>query len=80
MQNYDVNEKGYVTVALTLELPEVEALHKTLGIAISNLLGKVSKANGAVYGNVAAADLSLLSGIQKELLAALADLDQAVHS
>ncbi len=77
---YDVNDQGRITLTLVLELDEAEALHKTLGISISHLMQKVGRADPATsHYRTAISDLSLISGVQQELLEALAGLDAGVN-
>ncbi len=59
-------------LTITLTLVELEALHKTLGIAIQNTMGKVDReGQHTKYGKAANSDLKALLGIQQEVLAAL---------
>lgn len=60
------------THGLEVSTEELEALHKTLGIAISNLLNKSSRTIGSPIHDQVASELSLLSGIQQEVLGILA--------
>lgn len=77
---YDVNAKGHITLTLELDMEEAEALHKTLGISISHLMQKVGRAEpGTSHYKTAISDLSLISGVQQELLEALAGLDQSIN-
>ena len=73
--NYSNRSDG-MTVMVELSFPEVEALHKTLGIAINNLLSKVNNTpHGSRAAAVANSDLALLTSIQSEVLRTLTDLN-----
>lgn len=69
-----------ITVTIELNLPEIEALHKTLGIAINNLLSKVNNTpHGSRASSVANSDLALLTAIQSEVLRTLTDIN-TIHN
>lgn len=56
---------------LALDLSELHALHKTVGIAIDNLNTKIGKLHpGKIYDQVAG-DLRALVGVQREILTVL---------
>lgn len=59
---------------LELELEEIEALSKTIGIAIDNLGSKIKKhGTSSEIGKSAVSDRFYLLGVQGEILVALSE-------
>lgn len=62
------------TLELNFTLTEVHALHKTVGIAIDNLNGKMSKAGRGKAYDQASSDMRALLGVQQEILSVLGEV------
>jgi hypothetical protein len=59
-------------LSITLSLQEVESLHKTIGIAIQNLISKMTKYGpDSKYGKESSADMRNLVAVQEEILSLL---------
>lgn len=70
-----MSQEAIPHIALELSLEEVEALNKTLGISMSNLLSKMGRAEmGTHQYDTASKDMRLLAGIQQELLGVIAEV------
>ena len=63
-----------VLVDLELSFEELEALHKTVGIAITNLYAKASRTDPTSHAHAAARrEASLLTNVQQQILDLMAD-------
>jgi|JI9StandDraft_1071089.scaffolds.fasta_scaffold00275_35 hypothetical protein len=67
-------EDDQLMASLGVSMPELEALHKTLGIALSNLMGKAGRLPpGTPLHQSVTSELALLSSLQQEVLGIYAE-------